>query len=588
MTKKRNWKRLAVILVVAAVALAILIPVAVLAVSKLFTAQEHAVRTDWSFETGDVIAELEEWQVDFAEAELGDGLRAIQLVPQDIEEEGFTFYDLEVQQRLDGALQDIKAARGMSWTATTPLAVLNPFGTGSNGLYLYFETEQDTKVTYTIHVEAGGISDVTAEAADYSGQEYTKRHEFQLIGLVPGERNEVTLTMTGKWGNTRQVVRFSVDMPEPSSGYPTRLEVTEGSSDQPQAEGLFAMMRVNGYLGYGFFFDDGGVMRYEMVLEGYGFDRLLFDGDEILTCVSSSKLARIDGLGRVTQIYTLDGYDLHHDIGYGADGELLALAEEVGGETVEDRLLSIDLETGEVTQLLDFSQLMEPYFEMTRKVGPTDDFFWQAGEWDWLHLNSLQYMPEDDSLIVSSRETSAIIKVKGLHSQPELDWLAGDERFWQDTPYAGLCLTQVGDFVPQYGQHCVEYLADGEEDGVYYLAVYNNNYWSLNSRDFTLEVADSVGTGLYLTDDETSQVYIYRIDENDRTFALEDSFDVPYSSIVSNGSQCGDQGNWVVNSGVAMVFGEYDADGELIREYAYECTMQNYRTFKYEMNIWFR
>lgn len=588
MTKKRNWKRLAVILIVAAVALAILIPVAVLAVSKLFTAQEHAVRTDWSFETGDVIAELEEWQVDFAEAELGDGLRAIQLVPQDIEEEGFTFYDLEVQQRLDGALQDIKAARGMSWTATTPLAVLNPFGTGSNGLYLYFETEQDTKVTYTIHVEAGGISDFTAEAADYSGQEYTKRHEFQLVGLVPGERNEVTLTMTGKWGNTRQVVRFSVDMPEPSSGYPTRLEVTEGSSDQPQAEGLFAMMRVNGYLGYGFLFDDDGVMRYEMVLEGYGFDRLLFDGDEILTCVSSSKLARIDGLGRVTQIYTLDGYDLHHDIGYGADGELLALAEEVGGETVEDRLLSIDLETGEVTQLLDFSQLMEPYFEMTRKVGPTDDFFWQAGEWDWLHLNSLQYMPEDDSLIVSSRETSAIIKVKGLHSQPELDWLAGDGRFWQDTPYAGLCLTQVGDFVPQYGQHCVEYLADGEEDGVYYLAVYNNNYWSLNSRDFTLEVADSVGTGLYLTDDETSQVYVYRIDENDRTFALEDSFDVPYSSIVSNGSQCGDQGNWVVNSGVAMVFGEYDADGELIREYAYECTMQNYRTFKYEMNIWFR
>ena len=588
MTKKRNWKRLAVILVVAAVALAVIIPVAVLAVSKLFTAQEHAVRTDWSFETGDVIAELEEWQVDFAEAELGEGLRAIQLVPQDIGEEGFTFYDLEVQQRLDGALQDIKAARGMSWTATTPLAVLNPFGTGSNGLYLYFETEQDTKVTYTIHVEADGISDFTAEAADASGKEYTRNHEFQLIGLVPGERNEVTLTMTGTWGNTRQVVRFSVDMPETSSGYSTRLEVTEGSSDQPQAEGLFAMMRVNGYLGYGFFFDDDGVMRYEMVLEGYGFDRLLFDGDEILTCVSSSKLARIDGLGRVTRIYTLDGYDLHHDIGYGADGELLALAEEVGGETVEDRLLSIDLETGEVTQLLDFSQLMEPYFEMTRKVGPTDDFFWQAGEWDWLHLNSLQYMPEDDSLIVSSRETSAIIKVKGLHSQPELDWLAGDERFWQDTPYAGLCLTQEGDFVPQYGQHCVEYLADGEEDGVYYLAVYNNNYWSMNSRDFTLEVADSVGTGLYLTNDETSQVYVYRIDENNRTFALEDSFDVPYSSIVSNGSQCGEQGNWVVNSGVAMVFGEYDADGELIREYAYECTMQNYRTFKYEMNIWFR
>lgn len=587
-TKKKSWKKTVVILVIVAAVLAIAIPVTVLVVSKLFTAQEHAVRTDWTFETGDVIQEIEDLQVELTEAELGDGLRAIQLVPQDIEEEGFTFYDLDVQQRLEGALQEVKYSQGMDWTATTPLAVLNPFGTGSNGLYLYFTTEQVTKVTYTVHVEDEDISDFTAEAADVSGQEYTKIHEFQLIGLVPGETNEVTLTMTGKWGNTRQAVRFRVDMPETSSGYPTKLEVTEGTSDAAQAEGLFTMMRVNGYLGYGFFFDDGGVMRYEMVLEGYGFDRLLFDGDEILTCVSSSKLARLDGLGRVTQIYTLDGYDLHHDIGYGADGEMLALAEEVGGETVEDRLLSIDLTTGQVTELLDFSVLMAPYFEMTRKVGATDDFFWQAGEWDWLHLNSLQYMPEDDSLIVSSRETSAIIKVKGLHSQPELDWLAGDERFWQDTPYAGLCLTQVGDFVPQYGQHCVEYLSAGEEDGVYYLAIYNNNYWSLNSRDFTMEVADSVGTGLYLTDDETSQVYVYRIDENARTFSLENSFDVPYSSIVSNGSQCGDQGNWVVNSGVAMVFGEYDADGELIREYAYECTMQNYRTFKYEMGIWFR
>ena len=27
--------------------------------------------------------------------------------------------------------------------------------------------------------------------------------------------------------------------------------------------------------------------------------------------------------------------------------------------------------------------------------------------------------------------------------------------------------------------------------------------------------------------------------------------------------------------------------GALIREYAYPCTMQNYRTFKYPMELWF-
>lgn len=583
--KKR--KKLIVGVILGVVVLVVAVPLIVLGVSKAFTAQESVVRTDWEFETGDTIGENSQLEVTYAEAELGDGLRAVQLIPDDIEEEGFTFYDTAVQQRLAGALDSLKNG-GMNWTATTPLAVLNPFGTAGNELYLYFQTDVATKVSYTIHVEDEDIPDFSAYAADASGQEYTRTHEFQIIGLVPGETNHVTMTISGSWGNARQIVNFTVDMPETRSGYATKLEVTDGSSETAQAGGLFAMMRVNGYLGYGFFYDNDGILRYEMVLEGFGLDRMLFDGNEIITCVSSSKLARINGLGQVTQVYDLDGYELHHDIGFGADGEVLALAEVAEGETVEDRVLSIDLESGEVSELLDFTQVMAGYFAMTRPVTPTDDFFWQAGEWDWIHLNSLQYMAEDDSLIVSSRETSTIIKVANIHSDPTVDWLAGDSRFWTDTPYADLCLTQVGDFVPQYGQHCVE-LLDQESDGVYTLVIYNNNYWSLNTRDdFELDVADSVGTDLYGDGSETSQVYVYRIDENARTFELADSFDVPYSSIVSDGVHCDNSQNWVVNSGVSMVFGEYDPDGVLIREYKYECTMQNYRTFKYDMTgFWF-
>ena len=582
--KKR--KKLIIGILIAVVVLIVAVPLIVLGVSKAFTAQESVVRTDWEFETGDTIGENAQEGVTYAEAELGDGLRAVQLIPDGIDEDGFTYYDTGVQERLAGALDSLKAS--MTWTATTPLAVLNPFGTASNELYLYFQTDVATKVSYTIHVEDEDIPDYTAYAADASGQEYSRTHEFQIIGLVPGETNQVTMTISGSWGNARQIVSFTVEMPETRSGYATKLEVTDGSSDAAQAGGLFAMMRVNGYLGYGFFYDNDGILRYEMVLEGYGLDRMLFDGDEIITCVSSSKLARINGLGQVTRVYDLEGYELHHDIGFGADGEVLALAEEVDGETVEDRVLSIDLESGAVSEILDFTQVMQGYFAMTRPVTPTDDFFWQAGEWDWIHLNSLQYMPEDDSLIVSSRETSTIIKVTGIHSQPAVDWLAGDSRFWADTPYADLCLTQVGDFVPQYGQHCVELLAQ-EGDGVYTLVIYNNNYWSLNTRDdFEMEVADTVGTDLYGDGSETSQVYIYRIDENARTFELADSFDVPYSSIVSDGVHCDNSDNWVVNSGVSMVFGEYDPEGVLIREYKYDCTMQNYRTFKYDMTgFWF-
>ena len=64
---------------------------------------------------------------------------------------------------------------------------------------------------------------------------------------------------------------------------------------------------------------------------------------------------------------------------------------------------------------------------------------------------------------------------------------------------------------------------------------------------------------------------------------------MPYSSIVSNAAPAGSEGNWVINSGVANVFGEYDDSGNLIRQFDYDCTMQGYRTFKLDLKgFWFQ
>lgn len=45
---------------------------------------------------------------------------------------------------------------------------------------------------------------------------------------------------------------------------------------------------------------------------------------------------------------------------------------------------------------------------------------------------------------------------------------------------------------------------------------------------------------------------------------------------------------YVVNSGVAKVFGEYDQDGEMIREFSYESDFQGYRVMKGDFTgYWF-
>ena len=73
-------------------------------------------------------------------------------------------------------------------------------------------------------------------------------------------------------------------------------------------------------------------------------------------------------------------------------------------------------------------------------------------------------------------------------------------------------------------------------EGQLYLRVYDNNYYAMSSRDdFQVEVPEEVGTA-NMEDGVNSHVYYYLVDETAGTFTLVDSFDVPYSSLVSNGT----------------------------------------------------
>lgn len=555
-------------------------------VGKAFIGKEGEVRKSWTVDSTEALSKNEELKVSMNRIDAESALEVIQPVPFEIEEEDFTFYDKEVQERLEQSIELYKQAK--KWNLNNPLAILNPYGTGSNGLYFYFKSTFETKVNYTIHVDDERIPDYSATALHSNGKKYSRNHEFQLIGLVPGEKNHVTIDLVGHLGRTMQSLSFDIQMPENHSNYATILEYEDLGSEAPMAQGLFTMMRTNGYLGYGMMFDDAGVMRYEMVLEGYGLDRILFQNDEIITCVSNKKIARMNGLGQVLQVYELDGYELHHDIQFSTEGKIVALVNKLSSDTIEDTVVEIDLTSGEVVELLDTSVLMEDYHKgQTRPIAPTDDFFWQVGEWDWIHINTIDYMAENDSLLLSSRETNTIIKVEDVHTAPTVRWLIGEEEFWKDTNYKDSVLEKVGDFVCQYGQHTVEFHEQGE-DGCYYIRLYNNNYYSLNSRDFKMEVADSVGTDLYGAEGIYSYVYVYRIDENKGTYELAQSFAVPYSSIVSNVQPTAEK-NWIVNSGVANVFGEYDAEGNLIREFSYDCDLQGYRTMKYTyQGYWFQ
>ena len=538
--------------------------------------EETAPRESWTTETGELLETNQSQRVRIYQAPGESDLMIYQIQPQDVGNDGFTYYNLKVQERLDMALASLKEEK--DYTPEEPLAVWNPYGTGSNGLYLYFEAPgEGLTVHYRIHTQEEGIPDFEADANAGTGTE----KEFLVIGLVPGTVNELEITLNAADGTEVSSVTYRVEAPKTASGYNVVLEETEGTSRQELTEGLYYTLGIQGYYGHMFLFDNDGVLRYEMLLDGYKPDRVLLDDGEMLLCVSANQIGKVNSLGRVTKLYTLNGYVMHHDYCYGEDGTLLVLATRKNSrdDGVMDRILEVDMETGAVTEIVDLRKMLPDYYSTAKKVTETDPFFWQAGTRDWIHVNTIDYM-DDDSIVLSSRETSTIIKIRNLHGEPCLGYLIGDSSYWEGTGYEGYSYEKVGDFADQYGQHTVTVVEEpGMEEGTYYLMMYDNNYYANSTRtdDYEPVLPESVSTDL-MGDEKPSHVYWYLVDENAGTYELVNSFDVPYSSIVSSVQIVGD--NYVVNSGVSHVFGEYDSEGNMIRQFEYECTMQGYRVMK--------
>lgn len=123
----------------------------------------------------------------------------------------------------------------------------------------------------------------------------------------------------------------------------------------------------------------------------------------------------MDRTGYVSQIYNLGNYKLHHDYVFGSNNDILVLATEKDSNTKEDKIISVNKDSGKVTEVIDLKKLFKNYYKMTKKAEGSDVN-------DWMHINSIQ-LAGDGSIILSSRETSTIIKINNIYDDPEIDYL---------------------------------------------------------------------------------------------------------------------------------------------------------------------
>ena len=492
-------------------------------------------------------------------------------------------YTTEYQTMADNKLRQAEAASKA--TEDNIFMTENPYGTNTTSLVVYFTTDDAVSVSYTVH--ADGYADFTRDA--YQESQYSKTHEFQLLGLVPDVTNTITLTLTDANGGTRTKT-ITRKGPSRLGDEEVQLERTVIADDgEDLGDGLYAILgNDSDEQDFMFYYDTNGVLRGEIPVLYYRSHRLLFDDDGLMWfSASTHHMVGMNRLGKLEKILDLgSNYILHHDYAMDDDGNIVLLATELGrsDNAVQDQVIKLDTTTGSVTRLIDFGEMFADYKASTTHAGTDESDSTAKNRWDWLHCNTIQLL-DDGSALFSARETSTIIKISDLEGTPTLDYMIGEPSVWDGTDEASAFLAKDGDFSDTGGQHSITYVSDDSlPDGQYYLYMFDNNYGtSLTRPDFDWSVIDGISTE-FSSDTARSQYRRYLVDENAGTYTETVSFDVPYSPYVSSAQELGN-GNILVDSGMQGVFGQYSSDGDLVAQYRMALSSSYiYRVYAYDFS----
>lgn len=473
-------------------------------------------------------------------------------------------------------------------TLDDPFTAVNPYGTNTTSMYVYFTTSEAASVFYTVHAE--GYPDFTATANQ--GKDYATTHEFTVLGLIPRTTNTITLKLTDASGSTVATGQITCKGPKLLGDEEIQLEqkrTPTSAAAQSVGNGLYAILgNDSNDQDFMYYYDVNGVIRGEIPVKYYRSHRLLFDDNGLMWfSASTHTMVGMNRLGKLEKILDLDDqFILHHDYVLDSDGNLVLLATDLtrSDHAVQDQVVKLDTATGKTTLLLDLGTMFPDYKSTTTHSGIDKSDISAKGRWDWIHCNTIQLL-DDGSAILSARETSTIIKVADIEGTPKLQYMIGEPSVWNGTQYTASFLTKNGDFGDTGGQHSVTYSTDDSlESGSYYLTLFDNSFgYAMTRPDYDWTTIKGLSTSQSATDaGSQSRLRKYLVNENDGTYTEVNSFKVPYSPYVSSVQEIDDDLN-LVDSGMQGLFGIYDSDGTLQAQYAMKlATSYIYRVYLYD------
>ena len=386
----------------------------------------------------------------------------------------------------------------LEYTPQSPYIKINPFKT--NPLVALLKFSNSIPVTVTLKVKGKGN---TPDLITYFNTPQTE-WTIPVYGLYPKFNNTVELTITDD-KNTQSTYNINIK----TDAIPIQnFWITSSKKDK------------NNY----FYFTSGGINGPEaFILDEYDNVRYFFNpgnGREYQQTLLIHNRLIVDRGQNTIEIYSLLGEKLdtwkipasflsyQHDISAGPNNSLLIIGSDFKQTGLirnkeltlaYDKIIVTDLK-GNFIKLFDMSQILNPdravFFDptSTREVA------------DWLHLNSVEYIKKDNSLLISGKHLG-IFKIDYKTSQ--LKWLITPHLeleksgpFGKGKSIADKALNAVDQYEKKYPQdiqkgykitddfhwpmmnHCVHQLPNGD------ISVFSNNGKLNNEKLKSLDYSD--------------------------------------------------------------------------------------------------
>lgn len=113
-------------------------------------------------------------------------------------------------------------------------------------------------------------------------------------------------------------------------------------------------------------------------------------------------------------------FKTHHDLATQDGGSFFVLATDTTASTIEDRVIEVGPSMKWI-RIVDLSKILDRRREVISDMK-------HLAEKDWLHLNSIEYYPEKQEVLLSSRNQSAVISLSSVDWS--IRWIFADPKGW--------------------------------------------------------------------------------------------------------------------------------------------------------------